>query len=160
MPALRCTRFPLVACLALLLGGGVRADEKKTDKEAAVKEEWKRLNGTWEWVRAAADGKEAPAPKEKVTLTLKDGKATAKAGDKLLGEATAKVDPTTSPKSLDLTPAARGSKGKTVSAIYEVKGDTQRVCIAPPGKPRPKAFEAQEGSGHTLVTYKRVKARE
>jgi hypothetical protein len=39
----------------------------------------------------------------------------------------------------------------------EVKGDTHRVCFAAPGKPRPKAFESKEGSGHMLQTYKRAK---
>jgi hypothetical protein len=34
------------------------------------------------------------------------------------------------------------------------------VCLARPGKPRPKAFESKAGSGHRLETYKRVKARD
>jgi uncharacterized protein (TIGR03067 family) len=146
--------------LAVLLGGAVRADEKEGDKEAAIKEEWKRLNGTWEPVRIVADGKEQPAPKEKATVTLKDGRYTVRQGGKVVGEGASKIDPSTSPKSLDITPGSGPTKGKTVPAIYEVKGDTHRVCIAGPGKPRPKAFEAKEGSGHTLVTYKRIKARD
>jgi uncharacterized protein (TIGR03067 family) len=149
-----------VAGLALaLLLGGVRADEKEGDKGKAVKEEWKRLNGAWEVVRTVVDGKEQPAPK-KATVTLKDGKYTVRQGGKVVAEGAGTVDPTTSPKSLDITPATGDYRGKTLSAIYEVKGDTQRVCIAPPGKPRPKAFEAKEGSGHRLTTYKRVKARD
>jgi hypothetical protein len=57
-------------------------------------------------------------------------------------------------------PSSGPDKGKTVRGIYEVKGDTQRVCVAAAGKPRPKAFESREGSGHTLITYKRAKARD
>jgi uncharacterized protein (TIGR03067 family) len=145
--------------LALLLGGGALADDK-ADKAEAVKKEWKRLNGTWEGVRAVIDGKEQPAPKEKVTFTLKDGKYTVREGGKVVAEATFKVDPTTSPKSLDLTPATGAYKGKTILGIYEVKGDTHRLCFAPPGKPRPKAFESKKGSGDALHTFKRVKARD
>jgi uncharacterized protein (TIGR03067 family) len=146
--------------LALLLGGGVRADEKKADKAEAVKQEWKRLNGTWEFVRGVADGKEGLPPKEKATSTVEDGKYTIKAGGKVVMEGTFKLDPTTSPKSLDDTPSRGPNKGKTYPAIYEVKGDTLRVCIAQPGKPRPKALESKAGSGHTLITYKRVKPRD
>jgi uncharacterized protein (TIGR03067 family) len=149
----------LALALIVLLGGGP-ADEKKEDKDEAVKQEWKRLNGTWERVRAVADGKEQPAPKEKVTVALKDGKFTVRQGDKVLAEGAAKVDPTTSPKSLDITPATGEYKGKTLPAIYEVKGDTHRVCAAQPGKPRPKAFASKEGSGHFLNTYKRVKPKD
>ena len=145
--------------LALLLGGGVRADEKDGDKEAAVKKDWKLLNGTWEAVRAVVDGKKMPAPKEKATVTVKDGKYTVRVGEKVASEGTAKIDPTTTPKSIDSTPATGENKGKTFRGIYEVKGDEHRVCFAPPGKPRPKTFESKEGSGHRLYTYKRVKAR-
>jgi uncharacterized protein (TIGR03067 family) len=149
-----------VAGLALaLLLGGVRADEKEGDKAEAVKEEWKRLNGTWGVVRLVVDDKEVPVPKGKVTLTLKDGKFTDRVGDKVLGEGTAEIDPTTSPKSLDIRATSGPNKGKSSLAIYEVKGDTLRVCWAAPGKPRPKKLESKEGSGHDLFTYKRAKPR-
>ena len=146
--------------LALLLGGGVLADEKDGDKGEAVKKEWKSLNGTWEAVRAVVDGKKMPAPKEKATVTVKDGKYTVRVGEKVASEGTAKIDPTTTPKSIDGTPATGESKGKTFLGIYEVKGDTRRICYAEPGKPRPKAFESKEGSGHRLATYKRAKTRD
>jgi uncharacterized protein (TIGR03067 family) len=151
-----------LAGLALLLGGGVLADEKKTDKAEAVKEEWKRLNGTWKWVRAVVDGREVAAPKpwHKETLTLKDGKYTCREGKMVEEEGTAKLDPTTTPKSMDISAGTGPDKGKTILALYEVRGDTLRVCLAPPGKPRPKAFESKEGSGHVVVTHKRVKTED
>jgi uncharacterized protein (TIGR03067 family) len=146
--------------LAVLLGGGVRADEKDGDKGEAVKKEWERLNGTWETTRRVVDGKEEPAGKEKRTVTLKDGKYTIRAGGKVVGEGTFKIDPTASPKWLDITPSDGPDKGKTLLGIYEVKRDTLRICGAFPGKPRPKAFESKEGSGHALFTYKRAKPKD
>ena len=98
--------------LALLLGGGVLGDEKKADKAEAVKQEYKRLNGTWECVRVVSDGKEVPLPKDKLTVTIKDGKYTVKAGKGVV-EGTFKLDPTTNPKSLDGTP----SSGPSSSAV-------------------------------------------
>jgi uncharacterized protein (TIGR03067 family) len=154
-------RWGLAGLALALLLCGVRADEKKPDKEAAVKQEWKRLNGTWEWVRAAADGKEAPAPKsEKLTLTLRDGKYTLRRWGEVEEEGTAKIDPTASPKSLDLVPRIKPplDAGKTVLAVYEVKGDTCRIGMAGPGTPRPKALEPKKGSEHSLGIFKRVKS--
>jgi uncharacterized protein (TIGR03067 family) len=143
--------------LALLLAGALRADEKGGANEAAINKEYKLRNGTWEVVRVVVDGKEQPAPKEKATVTLKEDKYTVRQGGKVVREGTGKIDPTTRPKSLDITPATGEYKGKTALAIYGVKGDKQRVCVAPPGKPRPEAFESKEGSGHIWQTYKRVK---
>ena len=151
-------RWGLAGLALALLLCGVRAEEKG-DKREAAKKEWKLLNGTWEVTRLVVDGKEQPAPKG-ATLTLKDGKYTVRQGGKVVGEGASKVDPTASPKSLDLTPGGGPTKGKTVPAIYEVKGETLRLCFAPPGKPRPKALESRKGSGHTLDTYKRAKARD
>ena len=145
--------------LALLLGGGVRADEKKADKAEAVREEGKRLNGTWEVVSAVFDGTKQPVPR-KATLTIKGDKYTVREGEKVVADGTFTVDPTATPKSLDGIPSSGPDKGKPHRGIYEVKGDTYRVCLAPPGKPRPKAFESKEGSGHALVTYKRAKPKD
>jgi uncharacterized protein (TIGR03067 family) len=153
-------RYGLAGLALALLLGGVLADEKKADKEAAAKKEWKRLNGTWEFVGGVDDGKELPAPEGKVTVTLKDGTYTIKQGGKVVAEGAAKLDPTASPKSLDTTPSSGPAKGKTSLGIYEVKGDTYRVCFARPGKPRPKTFEAKEGSGDALYTHRRAKARD
>src|SRR5205823_73298 len=98
---------------------------------------WKRLNGTWEPVSIVMDGKGKPLPKEGATLTIEDGEYTIRRGGKVVGQGAVTLDPTTTPKSLDIRPATGGYKGKTLLAIYEVTGDTQRACVAPPGKPRP-----------------------
>jgi hypothetical protein len=45
----------------------------------------------------------------------------------------------------------------TCLAIYELGENTRKVCIAPPGKARPKDFTSTAGSGHILVTFERVK---
>jgi uncharacterized protein (TIGR03067 family) len=138
----------------------VLAGEKKEDKEAAVKKEWKRLNGTWEWV-SSVTGKEVPIPKGGETVTIKDGKYTVRDGGKVAEQGTAKIDPTTRPKSVDLTWSTGPNKGKTVLGVYEVEGDEYRVCFAAPRKPRPtKVSELRPGSGHRIYTFKRAKARD
>ena len=145
--------------LGLLLGGALRADEKDGDKEAAVKKDWKRLKGTWEEVRSVASGEVVPRKEGKQIATIKDGKLTITVGGKVMSEATLRIDPTTRPKSLDATTSSGPMKGEVSRAIYEVKGDTLRICWALSEKPRPKTFESKKDSWHVLTIYKRVKPR-
>src|SRR5262245_60428682 len=143
-------RFRL-ACLALVvLVCGARAD----DKDAAVRKELKRLNGTWETARIVVDGTEVPA-EWKMTMVVKGGKYTFKQGDELLGEGTIRVDPKA--RTLDLNPFTGPFKGKSFLGVYDLKGDEYTLCRAWPGKPRPKVLESKEGSGHLLTVWKRVK---
>ena len=44
-------------------------------------------------------------------------------------------------------------------AIYELDGDTFRVCIAAVGKDRPSEFKAEADSQQTLIVYERVKEK-
>jgi uncharacterized protein (TIGR03067 family) len=58
---------------------------------------------------------------------------------------------------LETTPLIKELLVETTPSIYELKGDTLRICQAEPGAyRRPTSFEAGEGSGQTLFTLKRV----
>jgi uncharacterized protein (TIGR03067 family) len=85
------------------------------------------------------------------------GKMSVRRGDKVIAEATVKLDPTNKPKAIDVTFTAGEKKGKTVLGIYEIEPDTFRVCVARPGDRRPADFSAKVGSGRTLLVYKRQK---
>ena len=66
---------------------------------------------------------------------------------------TYKLDPSTNPKSIDLT-----ENGRTKQAIYDLVGDTLRICIAESGEQRPTAFDSQPNSANDIVLIlKRVK---
>lgn len=67
------------------------------------------------------------------------------------------IDATAKPKNLEFIPGQDIDKGKTCHGIYELDGDTYKVCFAPPGKERPKEFAAKPGSGYTLHIWKREK---
>ena len=49
------------------------------------------------------------------------------------------------------------NKGKTFPSIYELDGDTLKICYTLEGKDRPAGFESKEGTETLLVTYKRAK---
>jgi uncharacterized protein (TIGR03067 family) len=74
-------------------------------------------------------------------------------------EATFKIDPKAKPKALDITFTAGRFKGDTVLAIYEIDGDTLKVCYSTTedGKGRPTEFDTKADSKAVFMTYKRVK---
>jgi len=43
------------------------------------------------------------------------------------------------------------------TGIYELDGDTLRVCFVPQGEQRPTEFVSKPGTKVTIIEYKRVK---
>jgi uncharacterized protein (TIGR03067 family) len=134
--------------------------EQKVSLEEAVKEDRKTLAGTWQAVSYELDGKKAPADDLKDVQLVVDaeGKATAKRAGQTFIAGTTKIDPTKEPKTIDVSYLEGDIKRQTALGIYEVKGDTLRICRAAPAKDRPTEFSSKPGSGHTLMVYKRAKS--
>ena len=150
-------RIALVTlCYALGLiasgGPGVRADDK-----ADVEKELKKFQGTWTFESVEAGGKKLPADQFKgITVTFEGDKYAAKKGDEVVEAATQKLDPSKSPKTLDAKVTDGPNKGAVILGIYEISGDTLKVCFDPEGKKRPTEFKGESGA-QTLVVHKRVK---
>jgi uncharacterized protein (TIGR03067 family) len=68
---------------------------------------------------------------------------------------TVAIDPTTTPKTLDLTFTEGPEKGDTCPGIYEFDGGTWKICLAVGRTERPTAFATKAGSGLVLETLKR-----
>ena len=85
------------------------------------------------------------------------GTVTVRSRDQVIGAGTVKLDPTTKPKAAEIAFTEGEHKGKTRLGIYEIEGDTFRVCCARPGDGRPAVFSAKSGSGRILVVYQREK---
>jgi uncharacterized protein (TIGR03067 family) len=118
----------------------------------------KALDGAWEFVSQIRDGKEVEPLKEGKPISTIHGESfVVRVGDKMLGRATIKVDPTRTPKTIDFMPLEGPNKGKTAHGIYEVKPDELRICYAQPGRDRPTEFASKEGSHVSLRVYKRLK---
>jgi len=69
---------------------------------------------------------------------------------------TLKVDSKAKPKTMDIVGTEGPNKGKTFPAIYELEGETLKICYALEGTKRPTEFKAA-GEKVLLVTYKKVK---
>ncbi len=67
------------------------------------------------------------------------------------------IDSGTRPRSFAIVNATGpdGNPQKDNLGIYEIEGDTLKVCYGTPGKPRPKAFEAGEFGPPMVMTLKR-----
>ena len=87
-----------------------------------------------------------------------DGRWTARRDGKAVVEwAVRKIDPTQNPRTIDIEVAAGVYKGVVYLGIYELDGDTLRICFALPDKPeRPTDFSAAKGSVRALSEFRRV----
>jgi uncharacterized protein (TIGR03067 family) len=132
------------------------------DKDA-VKEEMKKLEGTWTlaWFEQGGEKKAAKevGPTEvflfNASTIIKDGKSTMTFKGKSV-QYSFTVDPTKKPKTLDRVVAEGKFKGNAHRYLYELDGDTLRLCYnAEMSDSRPKEFKA-EGT-ITILTFERKK---
>jgi uncharacterized protein (TIGR03067 family) len=114
-----------------------------------------RIDGTWVGSKAELRGK--PFPEEltrTIRITVEKGRyRVAVSGTS--EEGIFKLDPSTKLKSLDMIGTDGPNTGNRLLAIYELDGDTLRVCYDLSGVNRPKEFTTTEGSDLYLVTYTR-----
>jgi uncharacterized protein (TIGR03067 family) len=145
----------LMVLAAGLLAAGVAPGQDEAEKAR------KKLEGSWDVVAVETNGKKVPDEALKdnpVQITFKGNKYAEKKGGEVVEEGTFAIDPSKKPATLDFTILSGNDKGKTQLAVFEVQGDTCRVCLANAGsKDRPTAFATKEDSGHTLIVLKRVK---
>jgi uncharacterized protein (TIGR03067 family) len=144
-------KYLLVLLLLLAVALTAGASEKAGDS--------KDIQGTWLPIEAELGGK--PMGNDFITsttLTLNEGKyevVVAGASDK----GTYKMDATLKRKTIDITGTEGPNVGKTFPAIYELRGDTLRICYGLGGNARPTEFKSPPGTQHFLVTYKRKKVK-
>jgi uncharacterized protein (TIGR03067 family) len=136
--------------LIVVVGSLVAADNTKEDD--AIKEELKKFEGTWVVESATANGEAAKGGPAEITfssdmLSMKEGD-----GKERKGKIT--IDPTKNPKTIDFQPEEKKEDAPR-QAIYELKGDTLKICIGRPDKGRPTEFSDKD---QTLVTLKRKKS--
>lgn len=124
-------------------------------KAPAEKTDVDRLQGEWTYTVVEMNGEKLDAAAFKgAKMSLKGNAFIALMGVEYTG--TWKLDPTTTPKSLDLTFASGPEKGNKAMGIYKLDGDTWTICLAVTAKERPKEFAAPKGSGYALEVLKRV----
>jgi uncharacterized protein (TIGR03067 family) len=144
----------LCAFVLTALGGtGARAGDK-----ADVEKELQKFQGTWTFESAEAGGRQLPAGDLKGLVLIFEGdKHTVKKGDEVVRVGTQKLDPSKSPKAIDVTITEGVNKGAVMLGIYEITGDTLKVCFDAEGKKRPTEFKSAPGSETFVNIHKRAK---
>jgi len=128
-----------------------------TSLNACSQPEGKMVEGTWIPVDAQLGGQPYPPTVLKtMKLTIADGKYVVDVGGQL-DKGTVALQTASTPKGMDVTGTEGPNAGKTFPAIYEVHGDTLRICYDLSGRQRPSEFRSAPGSLQFLVNYARAK---
>jgi uncharacterized protein (TIGR03067 family) len=111
------------------------------------------IQGTWRVTYSEDSGRVAPQEMLKdLQFRFIESKLITQIGARIT-EATFQLDSATTPKSIDLT-----EKGRTKQGIYDLDGDTLRICFAEESKDRPTAFDSKpDSSNDVVIMLKRIK---
>ncbi len=133
-----------MAVLAVLTACGPALSDDKDKKD--------KLDGTWIMESGERNGQPLPddvAKTLKLTIMGEKLKIEAQGNER---EGTIKIDAGKKPKEIDITVGERMTKG-----IYELDGDTLKICHARPNGERPTEFSAKEGTNQMMMVLKREK---
>lgn len=127
------------------------------DHQAAIEKETKKFQGTWTIESSVTGGQEIPRDQLKGFRVIYEGdKHTLTHDGKVFQVGTQKIDPSKSPKTIDVTMTEGPEKGKVMLGIYAFDGDTMKACFDPTGKQRPTEFKSPAGSPNFVNIHKRV----
>jgi len=142
----------LAAVVLIVLTAGFAPKEPSPEPEPDAG----KLQGTWDLTAVTLGGKNAPViGGRKLTVRFTRTGCVMDAAGQQKQDLTFKVNDAKKPAWIDLT---RGNE--TVKGIYEVKGDTLRMCygVAGPKAARPTGFDAMKGE-MAVMTFKRAKTK-
>lgn len=111
-----------------------------------------RLQGTWNILSLEMEGQKMPGGLGQIVVS---GNRFTTSSMGAAYEGTVAVHQTTAPKSFDLHFEEGPEKGNTSLGIYELDGDTWKICLTTRGSERPKEFAAPPGTGIALETLQR-----
>lgn len=126
---------------------------KEPPPPTAHEHDGKMIEGTWVIVEAELSGQKLPEE------GLKGSKLILRQGSYRFGDDQGeyKLSPAEKFKAMDIAGRAGPNAGKSFLAIYELKGETLKICYDLAGKARPQEFKTAAGTQQFLVTYRREK---
>jgi uncharacterized protein (TIGR03067 family) len=138
-----------VVAIGVLATCGTSQGGGKKDDDALV---LKKIQGKWKFTAHEMNGKPLP-PEElaKLTITFSGDKWSVRMDDKEVQAGTHKFDTAKTPPHVDAVVTVGEDKGNTMLGIFELKGDTLKVCFDPMGKTRPTSLSAKEGQFAAVV---------
>lgn len=124
----------------------------------SVAAETKRFQGVWSMIENEVNGVKAVDSQARTwLLVVEDNQYNPGSGETSV-EYTFRIDPTMTPKSIDLIPHDGPHRGKVLRGVYAFEGDTLIVCRGlDADDDRPAGLTARAGSNRTRVVWKRRK---
>ncbi len=117
-----------------------------------------KLQGTWLLVAMEKDGEDVPAEDFKDWKSVyEEDRLTLLDGDKVRRRGIVTLEPSRKIKAINTWDQDGPYADQTVPGIYELDGDTLKLCFAHPGEERPKEFTTKSGTGFLFCVYKRQK---
>lgn len=142
----------MIVWMLAVIAVGVGAHHQALRGADAGDDFLKKIQGTWKFV-SHVFGDKAQSKEELAnqTITFADNKWTVRQDGKVVSGGTHRFDPSKTPGQVDAVVTEGEDKGNTMLGIYELKGDTIRVCFDPKGKKRPSDFSIKEGRMTAVV---------
>jgi uncharacterized protein (TIGR03067 family) len=146
------------AGLVCFAGDAPRAQLEPPPGREAAREDLKKMQGSWERVVMEFEGNEAPAEELKGWIAnYEEDQLTLKLDNNMYRRGIVTLEPTRKPKAMNTWDQDGPFADQTVPGIYELDGDTTKVCFAEPGEKRPTEFTTKRGTGFLYCEYKRRK---
>jgi uncharacterized protein (TIGR03067 family) len=141
---------PLLLATALLLAAQPAKDD--------VKKELDKFQGTWRFFSYEEEGtKLGEEALHETSLVIKGDAFTVTEGSNNTMHGTFKFDLSKKPKTIDITFTDGPQKGLTMLGIYELEGDTYKICLNAQGKKRPTEFAAKNGDAVEVLKREKPK---
>jgi len=136
----------------ILAAGGSEVSE-------AIKKDKAALQGTWKVTASESKGEKVPAEDLKDLFLIFRGNAIlVREAGKTTENFSFLLDPTKKLKEIDLTLKVGPQKGRIDRGIYQLDGDTLRICIqSNKDAPRPREFRSVAGMDLWLVVLQQTK---
>jgi uncharacterized protein (TIGR03067 family) len=143
-----------ILCLSLVAFSAIASTSFAADDSADLK----TLQGSWIPVKAELGGQPLPGDVlKKITLTLTNQNYEVTITGEQSDSGIWSIDTSSKPKGMTIVGTKGPNAGKTFPCIYDIKGDTFRICYDLSGAKQPTEFKTATGTKLYLVTYNRKK---
>ncbi|MFO0950667.1 MAG: TIGR03067 domain-containing protein [Isosphaeraceae bacterium] len=130
----------------------------ESEDSPAVKADVERLQGLWKLESLEVNGKKAPDDQIRSWILVIEGKQYNPGSRETSVEYSFRLDPTLTPKAIDLIPHEGPMKGRSLRGIYSVSDEAFILCRAlGSDSERPAGFNTRPESGLVKVVWKRRK---
>jgi uncharacterized protein (TIGR03067 family) len=133
----------------------MRVPAKDDAKQKAIREEYIRFGGTWRFASMEMEGQKVSEENSEASRLIIQGNRFFAKNGKHLTPGEFKIDPTITPKTIDVIFTQADRKESVLKGIYELTDDTYKVALGTPGQPRPTQLSSKPGSGSGYQILKR-----